>query len=193
MTYTVKKKNAEGIEMIDIVNGLRRIAEEGYRFAGDAADEIERLRADKATLQQMMYSLKDPLHIVQQLVRSEMDKQDISEAHKAVTSRLSALADENVNLRAKISDLTINVEYLGNLKKSYEELIGELQEERDELRAKIEQMEKQKPFAWIVRGGYPVPLDKLEWQLWCGSEKPTLSWVDQEMRPLYALPGAKGE
>ena len=31
--------------MIDIVNGLRRIAEEGYRLAGDAADEIERLRA----------------------------------------------------------------------------------------------------------------------------------------------------
>ena len=31
--------------MIDIVSGLRRIAEEGYRFAGDAADEIERLRA----------------------------------------------------------------------------------------------------------------------------------------------------
>lgn len=31
--------------MTDIVNGLRRIAEEGYRFAGDAADEIERLRA----------------------------------------------------------------------------------------------------------------------------------------------------
>lgn len=31
--------------MIDIVNGLRRIAEEGYRCAGDAADEIERLRA----------------------------------------------------------------------------------------------------------------------------------------------------
>ena len=31
--------------MIDIVSGLRRIAEEGYRLAGDAADEIERLRA----------------------------------------------------------------------------------------------------------------------------------------------------
>ena len=31
--------------MIDIVSGLRRIAEEGYMFAGDAADEIERLRA----------------------------------------------------------------------------------------------------------------------------------------------------
>ena len=86
--------------MIDIVNGLRRIAEEGYRFAGDAADEIERLRAsleaaetdaahqkaltdsalrvaegwerkcdslraDKATLQQMMYSLKDRLEVAE--------------------------------------------------------------------------------------------------------------------------------
>lgn len=29
--------------MTNIVNGLRRIAEEGYRFAGDAADEIERI------------------------------------------------------------------------------------------------------------------------------------------------------
>lgn len=36
--------------MIDIVRGLRRIAEEGYRFAGDAADEIERLRAQNAVL-----------------------------------------------------------------------------------------------------------------------------------------------
>ena len=32
--------------MIDIVKSLRRIAEEGYRFAGDAADEIERLRQE---------------------------------------------------------------------------------------------------------------------------------------------------
>ena len=31
--------------MSDIVNGLRRIAEEGYRFAGDAAEEIDALRA----------------------------------------------------------------------------------------------------------------------------------------------------
>lgn len=37
--------------MIDIVNGLRRIAEEGYRFAGDAADEIERLRAKIAEME----------------------------------------------------------------------------------------------------------------------------------------------
>ena len=37
--------------MIDIVSGLRRIAEEGYRFAGDAADEIERLRAKIAEME----------------------------------------------------------------------------------------------------------------------------------------------
>ena len=36
--------------MSDITKGLRRIAEEGYRFAGDAADEIERLRAQNALL-----------------------------------------------------------------------------------------------------------------------------------------------
>ena len=38
--------------MIDIVNGLRRIAEEGYRFAGDATDEIERLRAKITEMEQ---------------------------------------------------------------------------------------------------------------------------------------------
>ena len=73
------------------------------------------------------------------------------------------------------------------------ELLEAAEKERDELRAKIEQMEKQEPVAWITRGGYPVPLDELEWQLWYGSEKPTLSWVNQEARPLYALPGAQGE
>ena len=40
--------------MIDIVSGLRRIAEEGYRFAGDAADEIERLRAKVAEMERQV-------------------------------------------------------------------------------------------------------------------------------------------
>ena len=64
-------------------------------------------------------------------------------------------------------------------------------DERDALKDKIERMEQQRPFAWIVRGGYPVPLENLEWQLLCGAERPTLSWTNQEMRPLYALPGAQ--
>ena len=85
--------------MIDIVNGLRRIAEEGYRFAGDAADEIERLRA---------------------------------------------------SLKAA-------------------------EKERDDLKAKIAEMEKQDPVTWHVWGKVAV-----------GS-------MAAYSIPLYALPGAKGE
>ena len=69
--------------------------------------------------------------------------------------------------------------------------IGKLYAQCDALHAKIEQMERQEPFAWVVRGGYPVPLENLEWQLLCGAERPTLSWTNQEMRPLYALHGAQ--
>ena len=44
---------------------------------------------------------------------------------------------ERDELRAKISNLTIGIEYLSNLKQSYEEWIGELQEERNTLRAAV--------------------------------------------------------
>ena len=88
--------------------------------------------------------------------------------------------------RAELTDLRSSMAYRSSL-------IGRIEAERDELLARNEEMEKQEPVAWIARGGYPVPLDELEWQLWYGSEKPTLSWVNQEMRPLYAIPGAKGE
>lgn len=63
-------------------------------------------------------------------------------AMQEIIHRLEAAEKEGDTMRTKISDLTINVEYLGNLKKSYEELIGELQDERDNLRAKIAAMEK---------------------------------------------------
>ena len=92
--------------MIDIVNGLRRIAEEGYRFAGDAADEIERLRA--------------------------------------------------------------SLEAAGK--------------ERDALRAKIAEMEKQEPVATVIKEG-----DSRYWM----SER--LWTFPNGKYPLYALPGAQGE
>ena len=85
--------------MIDIVNGLRRIAEEGYRFAGDAADEIERLRS------RLEAAEKERDDVAQQLVQSEITRREISEAHNAVTRRLSVLADENTTLRAKIAEM----------------------------------------------------------------------------------------
>ena len=104
--------------------------------------------------------------------------------HRAdvVADLLNAAEKERNALRAKISDLRINVEYLGNLKRSYEELIGELQEDRDELRAKIEAMEKQKPVASIyISGNGTRELD--DWR----SDLPT------GPNMLYALPGAQGE
>jgi len=85
----------------------------------------------------------------------------------------------------KISDLTINVEYLGNLKKSYEELIGELQEERDALQAKVEAMEKQEPVAWTTQLALELGSSALGFDACRGN-----LWGDKGI-PLYALPGAQ--
>ena len=89
-------------------------------------------------------------------------------------AELNSVDHENAELRAKISDLTINVEYLDNLKKSYEELIGELQDERDALRAKITEMERR----------------EVGFRERCTPSSPT---GYSNRFPLYALPGAKGE
>ena len=85
----------------------------------------------------------------------------------SLLDRLEAAEKERDILRAKVSDSAINVEYLGNLKKGYEEFIGKLQDERNDLQtelkevrhrtavahdtikallARIEEMEKQEPF-----------------------------------------------
>lgn len=99
--------------------------------------------------------------------------------------------DERDALRAKISDLTINVEYLGNLKKSYEELIGELQDGRDELRAKIEAMEKQEPVAWLheSRRDSDVVTSAVK-HVWQRARPMSLAAYSI---PLYLAPGAQGE
>lgn len=68
--------------MTDIAKGLRRITEEGYRFAGDAADEIERLRAD--------------------LEVSEKDVALKGKIIDALGAALNAVASERDALRAKI-------------------------------------------------------------------------------------------
>ena len=109
--------------------------------------------------------------------------------------------DERDALRAKVSDLTINVEYLGNLKKSYEEFIGKLQDERNDLqtelkevryriaaahdtikalRAKIEAMERQESVVSVWRCDNGHIHGSCEQALPMGTK-------------LYALPGAKGE
>ena len=70
-----------------------------------------------------------------------LDHLEAAESDCLEQARLNGMGSERDALRAKVSDLTINVEYLSNLKKSYEELIGGLQDERDALRAKIERMD----------------------------------------------------
>ena len=95
---------------------------------------------------------------------------------------LSAAEKERDALCAKISDLTINVEYLSNLKQSYEEWIGELQDGRDALRAKIVAMERQEPVAWCTTDETGTFVEALG--------------MNQSRRfdtALYLAPGAQGE
>lgn len=48
---------------------------------------------------------KERNDFAQQLVQSEITRREISEAHNAVTRRLSVLADENTTLRARIEEM----------------------------------------------------------------------------------------
>ena len=71
--------------------------------------------------------------------------------------------------------------------------------ERDALRAKIEQMERQEPVAAQHRFRHPQKTMP-NWSTWqpCAiSNRPAweIDWqgYEVEYRPLYALPGAKGE
>lgn len=79
-------------------------------------------------------------------------------------------------------------------KKLWEQYVA-LEKERDALRAKIEQMERQEPVAWRTfdgEGGYDYRnvADNEDYQaVWEARNPSHKGWVE----PLYALPGAKGE
>jgi len=126
--------------------------------------------------------------------------------------RLEAAERERDALRAKVSDSAINIEYLGNLKKSYEEFIGKLQDERNDLqtelkevryrtavahdtikalRAKIEEMEQQEPVAWLheSRRDSDVVTSAVK-HVW---GKVAVGSLAAYSIPLYLAPGAKGE
>ena len=77
--------------------------------------------------------------------------------------------------------------------------LDEALKERDALRAKIEQMERQEPVAAQHRFRHPQKTMP-NWSTWqpCAiSNRPAweIDWqgYEVEYRPLYALPGAKGE
>ena len=67
------------------------------------------------------------------------------------------------------------------------DLLKKAEKERDELRAKIEAMEKQEPAAWTTRLALELGSSALGFNACRGN-----LWGDKGI-PLYALPGTKGE
>lgn len=163
--------------------------------------DINELRKDKRP-----QSSRIVHEILDRLKAAEKERDKLKELNSALcrinNSQVihnARLAEENYTLRAKISDLTINVEYLGNLKKSYEELIGELQDEIDALRAalrheadcveaakaEIEAMEKQEPVAWATKLALEYGASTL------GFRVSSVNIWGEKGVPLYALPVAQ--
>ena len=167
--------------MIDIVKSLRRIAEEGYRFAGDAADEIERLRsrleaAEKSDAESMaMY----------RRVRGERD---------ALRAKIEAAEKERDNANAASVNIALEAE---RLQCENDALRAALQHEADcveaakaeieALRAKIAEMERQEPVRHEFQGRdgdwYPF-INQRHYEN-------TVADGTWPIRALYALPGAQ--
>lgn len=80
----------KGIKMTIDINELRQSL--GAIQPEEVAELLDRLEATE----------KERNDFAQQLVQSEITRREISEAHNAVTRRLSVLADENTTLRARI-------------------------------------------------------------------------------------------
>ncbi len=124
--------------------------------------DIDALKQDKrpqsstlvhALIDRLEAAEKERDDVAQQLVQSEIGKREISEAHNAVTRRLSVLADENTALRAKITE-----------------------------------MEKQAPTHWSCN----VLQADASWKEEVGREIPPDGYYSiRDIKPLYALPGAK--
>ena len=87
------------IEMIDRLEAAEADALEQARLNGMGASR------EAALIAKLEAAEKERDDVAQQLVQSEIGKREISEAHNAVTRRLSVLADENTALRAKIAEM----------------------------------------------------------------------------------------
>ena len=105
--------------------------------------------------------------VAQQLVQSEIGKREISEAHNALQVEVGKLKDLEVSRCVKINGYIVDN--------------ARLAEEVERLRAKIEAMERQEPAGKFIQH----PSNGL-WEQDGYGDNP-------DARPLYALPGAKGE
>ena len=149
--------------------------------------DINKLREKITTKGLDVVADTDILAALDRLEVAEKELAELRSSMKFRTSLIGRTEAERDALYAKISDLTINVEYLGSLKKSYEELIGELQDERDALRVKIEAMEKQEPVAWTTKLALEYGASTL------GFRVSSVNIWGEKGVPLYALPGERGD
>jgi len=148
--------------MTDIVDELRARALQG-RFNLEAADEIERLRAELSEQCRLlgMSGEREAKHLAQ----------------------IAALEKERDALRAELAGLRSSMEFRTSL-------IGRTEAERDALRAKIEAMERQEPYAFAVN--FPES-SRVELVHDLDEAYEDMTYEAYEVRKLYLAPGAKGE
>ena len=84
---------------MSMVDGLRRISEEGYTFAGDAADEIDRLNAEIDELKVKVDHLKTNRDYWYESCQQAQDHRD------GANAKLVSLEAENKSLEEKIESL----------------------------------------------------------------------------------------
>ncbi len=171
--------------MIDIVNGLRRIAEEGYRFAGDAADEIERLRASlEAAEKAVTEAYQRGYATGQEEIEKERDA-----LRALVVMRFDHDYPPQFTQGHDLHELTepVTAEHC----RWFVAEIERLRTACDALRTKIEAMEKQEPVAWLheTRRDSDVVTSAVK-HVWQRARPMSLASYSI---PLYLAPGAKGE
>lgn len=102
--------------------------------------------------------------------------------------------DRNAELLAKLEAAEKELAELRSSMKFRTSLIGRTEAERDALRAKVEQMERQEPVAWMLN--CPTLGGDTGWILsWTQSGAGLCNRLqgEENEKRLYALPGAKGE
>ena len=154
--------------MTDHANELRRYSRKIGHPAGDVPSVMLAAADEIERLAAMLEAAeKERDDVAQQLVQSEIGKREISEAHDAMQIEVGKLKDLEVSRCVKINGYIVDN--------------ARLAEEVERLRAKIEQMEQQVPVGKFIQH----PSHGM-WEQDGYSDNP-------DARPLYALPGAKGE
>lgn len=202
-------------ELLDRLGAAEKSDAESLAMYRKARGERDALRA---ALQHESDRVEAAKAVIDAL-RARIEEMEQPAPIERLRASLEAAEKEGDTMRTKISDLTINVEYLGNLKKSYEELIGELQDDRDALRAEIEELhaliaavKKQANAEFYLRVKKEEEYARLRAKIEAMEKQAPAYWgpkhaieggsttvivgkfpVNPTDAPLYALPGAKGE